>query len=661
MVGYFLCGQVLAVPPDEARYRATAAEIGAEPDAYVAGLGDVRVVPLEQYEASVRSMHFLATLIGDQAAAAIDSLATLEQAREAERDAAARVDEMRNRARLLARAGSALETRAGARGARRRRAARPCLRRVRRPPARRARAGRRAVDRPPRKRLGRTTAALDPDQAPWPREPGKPRTSSTGGGRGTASPSRSPTARGASACSWPRGPTAPSPSATSSSSRCSRSRPRRRSSSPASARMPRRKRAAKSGSCTWSLDSPRRPTTTTSSRPCSSTRPPSWTRTRPPSSRSTTTCRGSRASASPMPTVCTRRPSRSRGRRGSPPSGCTAAASRGPCSTSGRPRRSRPFRRTRTPSSTSPSPCTGAAAPRRPSLRLARRRARQEPDEPRRLLRLVANAAGGALARFPPPDDTHAELRARADELEAVAGLAERLAGATDEAAVLGVLLEIGSQVGRFDGALFADRSGDGWDVVRVAGLGADAVADGLAAAADDRSPAASCGSPWPVVPRRSSSRPTIAAASSSGADTGPDGLDHVLPRLLAEAASALARVARRTAQQDGRRAARARARGGHRLASSGRPGRGSRATRWPARRLDGLEPLAAELLAGVGGAAAIVAPDGRALAHAGDGRRGWGRPGAAQPPRTLTQRRARPHATSPRRRPSAARRSRGS
>src|SRR5262245_33923089 len=42
VVGYFLCGQVLDVEPDLARYRETAAEIGVDPDEYVAGLGDVR-------------------------------------------------------------------------------------------------------------------------------------------------------------------------------------------------------------------------------------------------------------------------------------------------------------------------------------------------------------------------------------------------------------------------------------------------------------------------------------------------------------------------------------------------------------------------------------------------------------------------------------------
>ena len=58
-------------------------------------------------------------------------------------------------------------------------------------------------------------------------------------------------------------------------------------------------------------------------------------------------------------------------------------------------------------------------------------------EEARRLLRLMAQTAAGALARFRPPDSTHAELRTRVDGLEAVAKLAARLADAGDEAAVL--------------------------------------------------------------------------------------------------------------------------------------------------------------------------------------------------------------------------------
>ena len=68
VVGYFLCGQVLAAAPDLDSYRETAEQIGADPDEYVAGLRDVRILPLAQYEASVRSMHVLAKLISDQAA-----------------------------------------------------------------------------------------------------------------------------------------------------------------------------------------------------------------------------------------------------------------------------------------------------------------------------------------------------------------------------------------------------------------------------------------------------------------------------------------------------------------------------------------------------------------------------------------------------------------
>ena len=47
----------------------------------------------------------------------------------------------------------------------------------------------------------------------------------------------------------------------------------------------------------------------------------------------------------------------------------------------------------------------------------------------------------GALSRFLPPDRTHGELRARVDELEAVAKLAARIVRADGEAGVLGGLL----------------------------------------------------------------------------------------------------------------------------------------------------------------------------------------------------------------------------
>jgi ligand-binding sensor protein/sugar diacid utilization regulator len=94
VVGYFLCGQIFTAEPDPAAYARTAEEIGVDPDDYVQALADVRVLPYEQYQASVQSMHVLAEMIAEQAAASIDSLQMLEQARRAEESAARLVEEL---------------------------------------------------------------------------------------------------------------------------------------------------------------------------------------------------------------------------------------------------------------------------------------------------------------------------------------------------------------------------------------------------------------------------------------------------------------------------------------------------------------------------------------------------------------------------------------
>lgn len=94
VLGYFLCGQVFAERPDLKRYAATAEEIGVDPGAYVHALGDVRVVPLETYEASVSSMHVLAGMIAEQAAASIDSMQMLEEARRAREDTQQLIEEL---------------------------------------------------------------------------------------------------------------------------------------------------------------------------------------------------------------------------------------------------------------------------------------------------------------------------------------------------------------------------------------------------------------------------------------------------------------------------------------------------------------------------------------------------------------------------------------
>ena len=83
VLGYFLCGQIFTDTPDSGRYANTAGEIGVDPDEYLRALEDVAIVPYEQYEGAVQSMHVLAEMIAEQAAASIDSLQMLEEARRA--------------------------------------------------------------------------------------------------------------------------------------------------------------------------------------------------------------------------------------------------------------------------------------------------------------------------------------------------------------------------------------------------------------------------------------------------------------------------------------------------------------------------------------------------------------------------------------------------
>jgi ligand-binding sensor protein/sugar diacid utilization regulator/GAF domain-containing protein len=92
VLGYFLCGQIFDQPPDHGRYRATAGAIGVDPDDYVEALGEVRILPFDRYRASVESMHVLAQMIADQAAAAIDNFKMLQDALRA-KDVASRLME----------------------------------------------------------------------------------------------------------------------------------------------------------------------------------------------------------------------------------------------------------------------------------------------------------------------------------------------------------------------------------------------------------------------------------------------------------------------------------------------------------------------------------------------------------------------------------------
>ena len=93
-IGYFLCGQVFTGPPDLDRYAETAAEIGVDADAYRRAVASVRVMPFDRYEASVQSMHVLAQMIADQAAAYIDNLKVLEDAVRAREDTSRLVSEL---------------------------------------------------------------------------------------------------------------------------------------------------------------------------------------------------------------------------------------------------------------------------------------------------------------------------------------------------------------------------------------------------------------------------------------------------------------------------------------------------------------------------------------------------------------------------------------
>ncbi|MFM8561152.1 MAG: PocR ligand-binding domain-containing protein [Solirubrobacterales bacterium] len=85
-IGYFLCGQVLSGPPNESVLRRSASEIGVDPDAYVAESQAIQVLPEERYRASVATMHVLAGMIADQAAAYIDNLRILDQSESARED-----------------------------------------------------------------------------------------------------------------------------------------------------------------------------------------------------------------------------------------------------------------------------------------------------------------------------------------------------------------------------------------------------------------------------------------------------------------------------------------------------------------------------------------------------------------------------------------------
>ena len=106
VLGYFLCGQIFSDRPDANRYRDTARVIGTDPDEYVDALSEVRILPLDRYRASVESMHVLAQMIAEQAAAAIDNFKMLEDALKAKEDASRLMEELDSILEAFAEIGS---------------------------------------------------------------------------------------------------------------------------------------------------------------------------------------------------------------------------------------------------------------------------------------------------------------------------------------------------------------------------------------------------------------------------------------------------------------------------------------------------------------------------------------------------------------------------
>lgn len=64
-IGAVLAGQVLPEPPDEAKFRRIAAELGVDPDAYWAAVQKVPQQPREKIDAAAELLHVVATKIGE--------------------------------------------------------------------------------------------------------------------------------------------------------------------------------------------------------------------------------------------------------------------------------------------------------------------------------------------------------------------------------------------------------------------------------------------------------------------------------------------------------------------------------------------------------------------------------------------------------------------
>lgn len=75
-IGSLIGGQVLPEKPDEAKFRRIAAEIGVDPDQYIAALRKVKVVPKQQIEAAANLLYQMANAlseVGYQRLVAIES------------------------------------------------------------------------------------------------------------------------------------------------------------------------------------------------------------------------------------------------------------------------------------------------------------------------------------------------------------------------------------------------------------------------------------------------------------------------------------------------------------------------------------------------------------------------------------------------------------
>ena len=66
-IGSFIGGQVLTEKPDENKFRRIAAELGINPDEYIAALRKVKIVPKERVEAAARFLHTIAKNISAMA------------------------------------------------------------------------------------------------------------------------------------------------------------------------------------------------------------------------------------------------------------------------------------------------------------------------------------------------------------------------------------------------------------------------------------------------------------------------------------------------------------------------------------------------------------------------------------------------------------------